>query len=156
MGAVFGRLYTLSLNRFDLTIAVTPTEETSQGWDVRVGVIDWSQHIWFSTLLWSYFSECRFFWAKCRILASISLCGCIMKHSLQQDHWNADCTLGKSELPLSVWVCEVKGLSTSVWVCYCKSGLCFNTLTQHMDAVFPWRWPCSLLLGQTIVFWFTA
>lgn len=34
-------------------------------------------------------------------------------------------------------MCEVKGLSTSVWVCYCKSCLCFNTLTQHMDGIPP-------------------
>lgn len=54
-------------------------------------------------------------------------------------------------LSFSLWV-KWKA-STSVWECYCKSGLCFNSLIKHMNSIFPedspalscWATPlCSL------------
>lgn len=51
-------------------------------------------------------------------------------------------------------VCAVKGSPSSARVCYCKSGLCFNTLTLHMDVIFPSRLLRSLLQGRIVLLFF--
>lgn len=58
------------------------------------------------------------------------------------------------EPPASVCVCAVKGSPSSARVCYCKSGLCFNTLTLHMDVIFPSRLLRCLLQGRIVLLFF--
>lgn len=58
------------------------------------------------------------------------------------------------EPPASECVRAVKGSSSSVRVCYCKSGLCFNTLSLHMDVIFPSRLLRCLLQGCIVLLFF--